>query len=136
MVHPTAEGSEARLVREAQIMRALLVFLTLCAVLTLGLWTTTQYEAQYIPAGIRGAPWATVAGSAIYQPHAWLRWYWQADYQTRLAMSGAIWIFYGTCVVAMFAAGFVMKLGAKKKMPAMGMAARSGVGWMTRDGRD
>ena len=73
-------------------MRALLVFLTLCAVLTLGLWTTTQYEAQYIPAGIRGTPWATVAGYAIYQPHAWLRWYWQADHQTRQAMSGAIWI--------------------------------------------
>ena len=116
MVHPAAEGREAGLVRQGQMMRPLLVFLTLCAVLTLGLWTATQYEAQYIPASIRGTPWATVASYAIYQPHAMLRWYWQVDHQTRQAMSGAIWIVYGTCVAAMFAAGLVMKIGAKKRL--------------------
>jgi hypothetical protein len=123
MVHPAAEGREAWLVREAQIVRPLLVFLTLCTVLTLGLWTATQYEATPVPVDIKGTPWVTVAGYAI-------------DHLTRQARSGTIWIVYGTCVVAMFAAGLVMKIGAKKKTPAMAMAARSGVELMTRNGRD
>jgi hypothetical protein len=115
-------------------VRPLLVFLTLCTVLTLGLWTATQYEATPVPVDIKGTPWVTVAGYAIYQPHAILRWH--VDHLTRQARSGTIWIVYGTCVVAMFAAGLVMKIGAKKKTPAMAMAARSGVELMTRNGRD
>jgi hypothetical protein len=117
-------------------MRPLLVLLTLCAALTLGLWTATQYEAAHVPAGIKGAPWVTLAGYAIYQPHAMLGWYWRVDTQTRHAMSGAPWILYGACLIGMFAAALMVKLGAKKKIPAMAMGARPGAVWMMRDGRD
>jgi hypothetical protein len=117
-------------------MRPLFVFLTLCASLTLGLWTATQYEAAHVPVGIRGAPWTTVAGYAIYQPHAMLRWYWYVDASTRQAMSGSAWIIYGACLIGLVVAGFMLKIGAKKKTPAMAMVARSGAAWMTQDGRD
>src|SRR5882724_1201945 len=116
-------------------MRPLLVLLTLCTSLTLGLWTATQYEAAHVPAGIRGAPWTMVAGYAIYQPHAMLRWWWRVDTQTRQAMSGATWILYGACLIGMFAAALVVKLGVKKKIPAMAMGAQPGAAWMMRNGR-
>jgi hypothetical protein len=117
-------------------MRPLLMFLTLCVALTLGLWTATQYEAPLVPSGIRGTPWATLAGYAIYQPHAMLGWYWHVDTLTRQTMSGSTWIVYGACLIGMFAAALVLRLGAKKKTPAMGMAARYGAAWMMRNGRD
>jgi hypothetical protein len=117
-------------------MRPLLVFLTLCTVLTLGLWTATQYEVRHVPAGIRGAPWTTVYGYALYKPHAMLGWYWQVDTHTRQAMSGSTWILYGACMVGTLAAGLVLKLGVKKKIPAMAMGARPGATWMTQNGRD
>jgi len=117
-------------------MRPLLVFLTLCAAVTLGLWTATQYEAAYVPAGIRGAPWTTVYGYQVYPPQGMLRWYWRVDTQTRHAMSGAPWILYSACLIGMFAAALVVKLGAKKKIPAMAMGARPGAAWVMRNGRD
>jgi hypothetical protein len=117
-------------------MRPLIVFLTLCATLTLGLWVSTQVEARHVPAGIRGAPWTTVGGYHVYPPQAMLQWYWRVDIQTRQAMAGSTWIMYGACLIGMFAAALVLKLGAKKKTPAMAMVARPGAAWVTRDGRD
>jgi hypothetical protein len=43
---------------------------------------------------------------------------------------------YGACMVGTLAAGLVLKLGVKKKIPAMAMGARPGATWMTQNGRD
>jgi hypothetical protein len=117
-------------------MRPLLILVILCGALTLGLWSATQYEASHVPASIRGTPWTTVAGYAIYRPHSLLWWWFKVDSRTRQAMSGSTWILYGACIGGVMASVVVMKLWAvKKKIPAMAMAAPRGATSMMRNGR-
>jgi hypothetical protein len=116
-------------------MRPLMIFVILCGALTMGLWASTQYEAAHVPVSIRGTPWTTVGGYAIYRPHALLGWWFKVDSRTRAMMSGSTWILYGAGFGGMLLSVTVMKVWAvKKKMPATAMAARYGATWLMRNG--